>query len=85
MCGQAIVDVAMGAESVSGVAEDPLRLRRHMGSDCGEDGCPDLKYLVHEDKWYVVRRVVWVGSIRCVYEFCGAKAPFPRWVAMFGH
>jgi hypothetical protein len=84
LCGQAIVDVAVGAESVSGVAEDPLRLRR-MGSDCGEDRCPDLKYAVHEGNGSVVRRVVWVGFIGFVYEFYGANAPFPMCVALFGH
>ena len=84
MCRQAIVDVAVGSESVSGVAEDPLGICRP-SSDCGEDGCPDLKYAVHEGNGFVVRRAVWVCFIGFVYEFCGGNAPFPRCVTMFGH
>ncbi len=84
MCGQAIVDVAVGAKSVNGVAEASLGPRR-MCPDCGEDGCSDLKYAVHVDNGYVVRRVVWVGFIGVIYEFCGTNAPFLRCVAMFDH
>ena len=57
MCGQDIVDVVVGAESVSGVVEDHLGIRR-LCSYSGEDGCPDLKYVAHESNGYVVPRVV---------------------------
>ena len=84
MYGQAIVDVSVGAESVSGVAEYPLRLRR-LCSDSGEDGCPYLEYSVHEGNGFVVRRAVWVGFIGFVYKFRGTNAQFSRRVAMSSH
>jgi len=76
VCGHAIVDVAVRAESVSGVAEYPLGLCR-MCSDSGEDGCPDLKYAIHEGNGFVDRWDVWVGFVGFVYiSFVGLMHHF---------
>ena len=74
----------MGAESVSGVAEHTLGLRRFC-SDNGKDGSLNLKYAIHEGNGYVVRRVVLVGFWGFVYKFRGTNTSFSRRVAMFGH
>ena len=79
-----IVDVSVGAESVSGVVEHPLGLRR-LRSDHGEDGGPYLEYAINEGNRSIVRRVVWVGFAGFVYKLRGTNAPFSRCVAMFGH
>ena len=51
----------------------------------GEDGCPNLKYAIHEGNGFVDRRVVWVCFVGFVYKFCGTNAQFLRHVAMFSH
>ena len=73
----------MGAESVSGVVEHPLGLRR-VCSDSGEDGSHYREYAIYEGNGSVVRRFVWVSFVGFVYKFRGNNAQFSRRVAMFG-
>ena len=84
MCGKAIVDVSVGAETFRGVAAYPLGFRR-LCSDSGEDRCPNLKNAIHEGNGYVVRRVVWVCFVGFLYKFCGTNAPFLRRVVVCSH
>jgi len=62
VCGHAIVDVLVGAESVRGVAKHPFGLRR-LCSDSVEDGSTYLEYAIHEGNGPLVRRDVWVGFV----------------------
>ena len=84
MCGETIIYVSAGVESVRGVLEQLLGLRR-LSSCSGEDGRPYLEYAIHEGNGSVVRRGVWVGFVGFVCQFCAANAPFLCHIAMIGH